>query len=153
MAGLNAGRERPIALGDAVVKELTSYNWPGNARQLITYLEKRFDEAGYTKTMVITMSMIRANMPRNELYDVKQDRFSLLEGSLSFCIDKIGKAPQMTFSTILESIISKIYVKDKGLPVTKSSDILGIDGSSGKASTLIQRLKQYPEVKKMLTDQ
>lgn len=144
----NLDQERKIVIDRQTVEALSRYNWPGNVRQLSHYLEMRFHDAIYDNSYRITKAKIEKNPPRNELHDNQSSTLGMLENIITALLKKSEGKQSLPLKTILESIAAKVYVEDLHLPVTKASEILGIDGSGGTDSTLKQRVKLYKEIQR-----
>lgn len=146
----NLDQERKIAIDKPAIELLSQYNWPGNVRQLSHYLEMRFHDSIYDKSFRITKAKIEKIPPRNELHQNQSSPLGMLENIISDLLKNPEGNQGMPLKTILESIAAKVYVEDLHLPVTKSSEILGIDGSGGTESTLKQRVKLYKVIQNLI---
>ena len=150
---INENREPQIDIDDGALKELTRFNWPGNIRQLITYIERRVDDVVFSNKTTITKNVILSDPPRNELYRQDDDVVSRLEGLIVELIQKLEAHPdiQLNVKEIWQSIGSKVYLDDLRMPVTKASKILGMEGSGGENSTLKKKAANYSNIKSILT--
>lgn len=142
---ININSSFKVEIPKETVELLTTYNWPGNIRQLGHYIGDMFRKARSKNILFVNPSMIFANPPRNELRTKNPMRIlekTLLEILQSWEIDNGN-----LLEAVVKPMLSKLYVENFKGKVKESNKFIGIDGTRGSKNALTMFHKKYHEIK------
>ena len=143
---LNSSKSFDIKLSEEAKELLRNYNWPGNIRQLKSYLESLHVKSYHLKQPVISAEIIQNKPPRDNLYRVSNP-FLQLESSLQSFIKNWDSNDGKLREELVEPMLAKIFLDELKMNKTDSSKIIGLDGTGGSDSTLMKRYRKYKESK------
>jgi len=143
---LNVSKSYDIKLSEEAKELLRNYNWPGNIRQLKSYLEYLHVKSYQLKQSIISAEIIQNKPPRDNLYRISNP-FLQLESSLQSFIENWDSNDGRMREELVEPMLAKIFLDDLKMNKTDSSKIIGLDGTGGSDSTLMMRYRKYKESK------
>ena len=145
----NLKKQKNISLSveDKAKKFLYKYDWPGNLRELSSYLDKLTKWTQRKESSIITIELILENPPVKLSGSFDKDRL-LLEKLLLSLLDQWEPENGKFIPDFINPIIAKLYIESYRPDLSRTeklklaSKILGVDGSRGNNSTLVQMLKK-----------
>ena len=150
MNDLNKGNESYVEIGICIdaVKLLQNCSWPGNVRQLKSYIENLYNYCKYHKNSLITVEMIKTDPPREKASFV-DNKLSQMEIILTHFLKNWKVEKGKFLDDFLSPIVAKLCVDNlKDIVNTRNaSELIGLDWSRGKNSTMIKSYKKYDSIK------
>jgi DNA-binding NtrC family response regulator len=150
LSQLNNEKLYDITITPEAVEQLKKYPWSGNLRQLFFYVNNLYFDCHYTEKNVINTAMIMQSPPRSASYQDSGgfDSFELLLSSyIEKWIEKWDQTKGGFIDDFISPIVAKCYLNDLKKDVTKSGKYLGLGGTRGEESTVIQRMQKYNTAK------
>ena len=144
LRNLNENNNIKVAIPETAMEILKDFNWPGNIRQLQSYIEKITQKVRKERVNIITPMIIKKNPPRNELRI--KNTLSDVEEALFNAINSWKAESGNLLDEIILPVLSKVYVKDFNGKVKESGKLIGVDGTRGNDSTLSKNLEKYNEL-------
>lgn len=146
---LNLQKNFNLTLDDKAEEHLSKFKWPGNIRQLQTYLERMHNECSYENMLYVNDDWITKNPPRDYLYKT-ESLFDQLESTLGLILSKWNESNGKLLDELIEPILARIYIDTLARSKEESSKLIGLDGSGGKNSTLTKRYRKYSDSRKLI---
>jgi len=145
----NNFRKTSITYAPDALTHLISLDWPGNYRQLSSYIQKKLYNLSCRGERCVTMDLINEDPPRKHSFN-SENKLGKLESILiemlrNWDYSKNGKY----LENMIKPILAKIYLHDLKGTYNKSDSnkILGIDGQRA-GSLLEQYYEKYREITK-----
>lgn len=140
---LNANSSFKIAISSEGLILIKSYKWPGNVRQLKTFVERLFNFCKNERISLINSELIKSKPPRDTLYFSKNpyQNFEVLMTELL----KNWKGEEDIISNLIKPVLAKVWLDDLQRPKKDTNQFLGMDSSRGNQSTLMKMYNYYHE--------
>ena len=152
---LNEKNDRFIILDEKGRKYLNSFSWPGNTRQLVTYIQDRFIDANAEDQTNITLEQMQAAPFENLSVAKEEDYEKLIEILRQLLTDWDGTKGSFS-DEIIAPILAKIYMDETHMHMNKTKkwegamELLGISGGKYNTSSLAKYYEKFPSVKEKL---
>lgn len=143
---INNNNSISIEVPESAMKEIMSFNWPGNTRQLQLYIEKLVRKARRENVNKIKIEYVKNDPPRNEMR--KKNTLKNVEDALSEALNSWSSENGNLLDEVIKPILANIYVKEFKGNVKKSGKMIGMDGTRGNVSTLTKNLEKFKEMMK-----
>jgi len=141
-----------ITYAPGALKYLISLNWPGNYRQLTSYVQKMFYDLSCRGDRVVTLELINEDPPRNYSFN-SENKLDKLESILIDILKKWDYSTNGKFlDNMIKPILAKIYLQDLKGTYNKSDSnkILGLDGSHA-GGTIDKLFERYKEINQSIS--
>lgn len=142
---INQNSQFKMELQRDAIELLTTYNWPGNVRQLLHYLGDIFRMTRSRNIPLVTPEVILEKPPRNELRQNNPE--SKLEVSLLEILNSWETKNGDILDSVVKPILSKVYSEDFKGKIKESNKYIGIDGTRGSKSALSRYIEKYQNKK------
>ncbi len=143
---LNEITRNNISITEEAKRTIHSFNWPGNIRQLKTYIERLHNFCKYQKLLSISKEMILSDPPRNNLYNISNPYINL-EKSLKEVLKRWNPDDGKLVDDLIQPILAKLYNDESDYKKEDSSKYIGMDSTRGKESTLSRKYEQYNSIR------
>ncbi|MGE5457729.1 MAG: sigma-54-dependent transcriptional regulator, partial [Methanococcaceae archaeon] len=143
---LNKDSDVIVQFSDEAKSELMNFLWPGNVRQLESYISKLHIAKKQSDRTLIDKEDLQSNPPRNYFY--KQNRsFQELEDNLMHFLSDWNPEDGKFIDDFLQPIVAKLYIEDVNGIKKQSGKITGMDGTGGNDGMLNKQFRRYALIK------
>lgn len=139
---MNAENNMQITIQEETIKQLASFYWPGNIRQLKFYFSTLYDKTKWDEKLEIYSSLILSDPPRNTPFE-SDDPIAQLESVFFSLLNNPAFDDENLLKNVIKPVLAKVFVEDYEGEKNNASERIGIDGSNGKKATLNKLLNYY----------
>lgn len=144
---LNQLNNKEIIISPEALESLKSKNWPGNLRQLDTYISVLYNQCLIENKIKITVGLINDKPPRNNLYK-SNNNLEKLESILNDYLENWNIVNGDMLANLIEPVLANLYLNNTRFHKRDAKSYVGMDGTSGKESKIEKRVHLYEEVVK-----